>query len=334
MNFQKLPYIETSQQIVNSAFRSGRTEKKKIRVRGSRLEKGEKYLRQVRGRERERIERVVKVITGKLGSVVKSFPLVDELPIFYRELMRCTLDIDMLKKSLGALVWAGRSVTSLSNLYSSKIRYAQNITMMTEHRRSCYGRVASIVKQVSKNLSYLEYARKLMRQYPDVKTDIFTVAVTGFPNVGKTTLLNRITGAKAEVASYAFTTRSINMGYIKDNIHRVQVLDTPGTLNRPDRMNYMERQAHLAMEHLADMIVYVFDPTEPYPAEMQEKLYEMIMGYKKPVLVYMSKADLIGVEGVEKFKIGIKEGIFTDSDRLREKILEDAKLANWKPRGS
>ena len=62
------------------------------------------------------------------------------------------------------------------------------------------------------------------------------------------------------------------MGYLVKDKKKVQLIDTPGTLKRFDKMNVIEQRAHLAMKYCADMIIYIFDLTEPYPIEEQRKL--------------------------------------------------------------
>ena len=100
-----------------------------------------------------------------------------------------------------------------------------------------------------------------MRTYPDVK-EMFTVCIYGFPNVGKSTLLNKLTTSKATVAAYAFTTKEINAGYFTVEDKKIQVFDVPGTLARENKMNYIELQAELVVKELADIIIYVFDVSE------------------------------------------------------------------------
>ncbi len=159
-----------------------------------------------------------------------------------------------------------------------------------------------------------------MRDYPTIK-QLPTVAVAGFPNVGKTTLLYKLTGSKAEIAPYAFTTKNINVGYIKKGDTKIQVLDTPGTLNRFDRMNNIERIAYLAMKLVADKIVYVFDPIETYPLEHQEKLYEAIERFGKKMLIYISKSDIAAEPDVEAIKKKFK-GV-TDAEQIKAFIVAD-----------
>ena len=55
-----------------------------------------------------------------------------------------------------------------------------------------------------------------MKDYPTIKTSLFTVAICGFPNVGKTTLLSKMTPSEPEISNYSFTTTlySSKLGFV------------------------------------------------------------------------------------------------------------------------
>jgi len=298
MNFQNLKSIENDQFFIDLAFRKANEKASLVRnsnkLNGTKLEKSKKM-------ELIKLDVIREIISTRLLNILKTFPSTDELPEFYQELLKCTLDFPELKKSLGALNWGNKKVVEMHRKYLIKIKKCMDIEKINVYRREYYGRISSILKQIKNGLKYLEISRKIMRNFPAIKTGTKTIAIAGFPNVGKTTLLMKLTGAKADIQPYAFTTKGINVGYIKGK-EKLQILDTPGTLNRFDKMNNIEKVAFLALKLLAEKIIYVFDLTEPYPLEQQIKLFNEIRKTKKPILVYLSKTDILEKEDIEDFK--------------------------------
>lgn len=296
MNFQDLKKIEKPNFYIDNAFSkaSKKIDLSRKKTKGDRINKSKTL-------ELTRIEIIRTVLNNHLDKITTSFPSIDGLDPFYVELIKCTLDYKDLKKSLGAVNFAKKTISSLYKKYSFKIKQTSDIKFINKLRNEFLGRTSSVFKQIKNNLEYLEESRKSMRDYPSIKTTMFTVCIFGFPNAGKSTLLKKLTDANPEIHSYAFTTKKLNLGYIKTPKFKIQIIDTPGTLNRINKMNYIELQAHLAIEHLANATIYVFDPTFEYDMDRQRKLLKRLKEYKKEGLLYLSKTDVADKKIVDEF---------------------------------
>jgi len=295
MNFQKMPSIETSSDFLDKAFRKARERGKQKKLTGN-------WLQTIRKKEGLKIDIVKDSIVSKLEKIHQTLPDLKVLPEFYIKLMKLTLDFQEFKRNMGSLPWAIKQISKLhreSIKEIHQIKEGGNVKNVTKH---FYGRLSSVLKQIDPQLKSLEKMRKVMCTYPDIK-EMFTICIYGFPNVGKSTLLNKLTGTTAEIAAYSFTTKSINAGYLTSGKIKVQVLDVPGTLARKDKMNNIELQAELVVDELADMIIFVFDFSGniSYSVEEQEKLFKNLKS-REDVLVYISKQDITNQDVVAKFK--------------------------------
>jgi nucleolar GTP-binding protein len=323
MNFQSIKPVEEYKFYLDLAFRRAREKGDKLRgkkLKGGRLDKS-KYI------ELMKMQVINDTIVSRMDAIVKSFPQVDDLPEFYNELVKLTIDYGQLKKSLGSVNWLRIRSKKLFDMYKGKINRNKQFERINILKKEFLGRLSSMVKQIKKDFIFLEEARRIFKEFPVVKTSLKTVAVAGFPNVGKTTLLFKLTGSKPEINSYPFTTKGVNVSYIGKGKDRIQLLDTPGTLNRFEKMNNIERIAYLAIKHCAELIVFVFDLTEEYPLEKQVRLYDRLKNdFNKDIIVYVSKSDIIEKADIEKFKKRFKN-LFTDTEELKKNVISFFRLS-------
>lgn len=317
MNFQGINRIENQQAYLDAAFRKAR-EKADSAKEKLKKKKGLSRMVSARIREQARLQTIRSALASRLSKILESFPKIDELPEFYRQLVKVTLDYPTLKKSLGGINWAVRAIERMSSRYEAQIARSRETGRIAALSKEYFGRVSSIMRQIGPCLETLESSRRVMKGYPAVKTSLFTVALFGFPNVGKTTILYRLTGSSPDIDSYAFTTKRINIGYFRAGDRRIQVLDTPGTLARFSRMNRIEKQAHLAVKHCADLVVYVMDLTEPYPLPRQEQLLQQLRKDSQKVVVYLSKADILDNRLLERHR---RRGAIESAGKLKKEII-------------
>ncbi len=294
-NLLKNIFIEDDEEIINLAFRTASEKARKTFVKGKRYELA-------RERERVRIQVVGDKVSARLVKIVRSFPNLDELPEPYSSLLEIYIKKERLKKILASLMWASRKISDLKKLYLKKLKGVNKSYEARNIRKEFYGRVASILKKVGRDLRKLKELEEL-KKLPDFK-DVPTVVLCGLPNVGKSSLLWRLTGSKPEIKPYPFTTKGLMIGYMKvDEIREVQVIDTPGLLDRPiERRNKIEKKAIVAIEKLGNLAIFIFDVSGVTPVKEQENLFKEIrrLFKGKKVLVVANKID-VADEEVERY---------------------------------
>ena len=69
------------------------------------------------------------------------------------------------------------------------------------------------MKKLTASLSYLEQVRQHLSRLPSIDPTTRTLLITGYPNVGKSSFINKISRAAVDVQPYAFTTKSIFVGH-------------------------------------------------------------------------------------------------------------------------
>lgn len=125
-------------------------------------------------------------------------------------------------------------------------------------------------------LAYLEQVRQHISRLPAIDPNTRTLLVCGYPNVGKSSFMNKVTRAEVDVQPYAFTTKSLFVGHLDYKYLRWQVIDTPGILDHPlEDMNTIEMQSITALAHLRACILYFMDLSEQcgYTVEAQVRIF-------------------------------------------------------------
>ena len=236
----------------------------------------------------------------KLACIITEFPKLDDIHPFYADLMNVLYDKDHYKIALGQINTSKHLIDNVSKDYVRLLKFADSLYRCKQLKRAALGRMCTIMKHQKQSLEYLEQVRQHLSRLPTIDPNTRTVIVCGFPNVGKSSFMNRVTRADVDVQPYAFTTKSLFVGHMDYKYLRWQVIDTPGILDHPlEERNTIEMQAITALAHLRAAVLYVMDISEQCGRSIDEQLqlFENIkpLFANKPLIVALNKTDIISV---------------------------------------
>jgi len=240
-------------------------------------------------------------VDEKFDAMLTDFPKLDDIHPFYSDLMNILYDRDHYKLALGQVNTARNMIQGISRDYLRLLKYGDSLFRCKQLKRAALGRMCTVVKKLRAALGYLEEVRKHISRLPALDPNTRTLLLTGYPNVGKSSFMNKVTKADVEVQPYAFTTKALYVGHMDHRFLRWQVVDTPGILDRPlEERNTIEMQAITALAHLQCCVLYFLDISEQcgYPMEQQLKLFESIkpLFANKQVIMVANKTDVIKYE--------------------------------------
>ena len=168
----------------------------------------------------------------------------------------------------------------------------------------------------------LEQVRKVrsVQRERRMKNAIPVVAIVGYTNSGKSTLLNQLTGAGIPANNRLFDTldTTSRLLTVSDNLD-VILSDTVGFISKLPHHLVNAFRATLEELEYADLLLHVIDASDPYPEQhiaVVEKLISQLARPGTPVLKCYNKADLVYTDEIPRGKnivaISAKKGINMD----------------------
>jgi nucleolar GTP-binding protein len=276
--FESLPTTPRSEELIDQAFSRA--------ARSGRAKSGTEA-------QQSMLMTAANIVSDNLENIVTAWPDFDRLDPFYYGLADAIVDADELRQHLSEIGWASSKATDIRHEYEPRL--SGDVDTARKFRKQAFARIADVVEEVEDDLLAVADAREQLRDLPDIRPDEPTIVVAGYPNVGKSSFVNAVTRASNDEASYPFTTTQIHVGHVERNHIRYQLVDTPGLLDRPpEDRNDSESQAVSALEHAADAVLVLLDPTGEcgYPLDVQRALRDDIEDrFEVPVVTAYNKMD-------------------------------------------
>jgi nucleolar GTP-binding protein len=285
-------------------------------------------------RELYRVEALGKSIADKLISIHDETADFRTLPPFMKDMVPLMVDLGRIKQALHSIKWASEKITQLSEEARKHMRRQEDVGVLTKDRKAFEARTDSIMRKIEEDLAVLDTARRKLEEMPKVREEP-TVLIAGYPNVGKSSVLKALSGHKVNIQPYPFTTKQLLVGYAKNGYQSLQIVDSPGLLDRED-LSDIERQALLALKHLSEHVLFIVDPSEScgYYLKDQEKLLEKVRTQIPHIIVVANKADLVKDRSVLPGAMWVStktgEGVEELKDALFERVYA-GKVLNTRP---
>ena len=149
--------------------------------------------------------------------------------------------------------------------YNEQIKDLEDELKKTKYNKATQHHIGLVKAKIAKLRDKQESRGKGGKKgegYTVRKTGDATVILVGFPSVGKSTLLNQLTNAKSDVASYAFTTLTCIPGLLEHKFAKIQVLDVPGVVRGAASGRGRGKEV-LAVIQNADLVLVLVDINNP-----------------------------------------------------------------------
>jgi GTP-binding protein HflX len=186
-------------------------------------------------------------------------------------------------------------------------------TQIETDRRLARNRIAALRRR----LGALEKNRGVMRARREASS-LPRIALAGYTNAGKSTLLNALTGAEVEVRDRLFHTLDPTTRTFELSGREALLTDTVGFIEKLPHQLVEAFKATLEETVLADLILHVVDssaPEERRIADMQavDEVLEEIGAGEKPRLLVFNKVDLLGAEARREAELDHPEAVLVSA---------------------
>lgn len=240
--------------------------------------------------------------TERFKTILIQFPHLEDIHPFYADLINVLYDKDHYKMALGHVNTINKVVQDTSKEFQRLLKFGDSLYRCKHLKKAALGRMASAAKKLKGTLEYLEEVRQHMSRLPSIDLAIPTIVLCGHPNVGKSSLMNKVSNAHVEVQPYPFTTKNLYVGHFDYKNTRYQLIDTPGVLDHDlSERNTIEMQSIVALAHLKSIVLFFIDISESCGFSIGEQisLFESFSSLENRFIIVLSKSDLVKVHNLD-----------------------------------
>ncbi|KAH0757163.1 hypothetical protein KY290_020656 [Solanum tuberosum] len=207
--------------------------------------------------------------------------IIDDIHPFYGDLLHVLYNKDHYKLALGQINTARNLISKVAKDYVKLLKYGDSLYRCKSLKVAALGRMCTVIKRIGPSLAYLEQIRQRMARLPSIDPNTRTILICGYPNVGKSSFINKITRADVDVQPYAFTTKSLFVAHT----------------------NY-KYLSITALAHLRAAVLFFLDISGScgYSIAQQAALFHSIKSLfmNKPLMIVCNKTDLQPLEGISE----------------------------------
>jgi len=264
------------------------------------------------------LQKTYDVLISKTNFIRDLVNLLDNLHPFYWALIEIEFDRQRIHSSISCVSKSRKLAAKFFDKYKFLLMAAENRKELLKVASEGRGRILSGIKKCRRSLDYLRNLVIFIQHLPTIDATLPTIIVAGAPSTGKSTFVRNVSRARPEVASYPFTTTTIHIGHFYIGDSKIQVIDTPGLLDRPlEAMNPVERKAVAALSKLDGTILFLLDVSDDSYMDLNEqfRLLRRIIEFSsgKPIYVALNKIDIaregnIG-EARERLRVYREKGV-------------------------
>lgn len=202
------------------------------------------------------------------------------------------VELAQLKYRQSRLVGLGKSLSRLGGGIGTRGPGEKKLEM---DRRLIKGRIA----QLNRELKDVKRHREVTREQRS-RNQVPVIAIVGYTNAGKSTLLNTLTGADVLEEDKPFATLDPTTRNLKlPSKQEVLLTDTVGFIRKLPHHLIEAFKSTLEEAKYADIILHVVDASNPQMDEQMYIVYETLMNLEvknKPVITAFNKQDKVDGE--------------------------------------